>query len=439
MNLVRAASGRLAVVALLSLFATVAHATNGMYLAGYGSAAAGRAGTSLAVADCPLELQANPAGIALLNGGQFGFDAQVLAPSLTYDGDPMHNSMDAKSRYFTMPSLAYAHAGQTWSWGLGLISQGGMGATFSDYATPFGTHDETSSEVRFLTVTPTVAYTVNEKLALGASVNAGYSDVTFRFYPNTSYYNDMGTPLDPSDDMGFFGANLTKRARAINFSGRVGAMWTVSPQVRLGAVYQTETSGKYESGTLQLNQTSIGLGNVKYDGTVDGFTWPQMFGAGVLVKPSERWRVALDVRDYLWSGAMKTITVTGENPDKASPMTKPVMKFVFDWKDAVVVSAGTEVDVNPALTLRGGFNYGANPVPDNTLNPLFPAITQSHATLGCGWHLGRHTINAAVERAFESKVTNDNTNQNVNPFGPGATVAHSQWTFSLGVSHALPR
>jgi hypothetical protein len=53
---------------LLLRLAAPAFATNGMYLAGYGSEAAGRAGTNLAVADRALGLQANPAGIAQLQG-----------------------------------------------------------------------------------------------------------------------------------------------------------------------------------------------------------------------------------------------------------------------------------------------------------------------------------------------------------------------------------
>ncbi len=430
----------MAVIAGL-LLAAPALATNGMYLAGYGSEAAGRAGANLAIADRSLGLQANPAGIAQLQGRHFGVDLQLLVPKLGYNSDLTHTAIDAHNSVFGMPSFSYVQGrkGSPWTWGAGLISQGGMGATFDGYHTPFGTVDNTWSEVRFLTFTPTLAYAVNPDLAFGASVNAGYSDVAFSFYPNTSYYNTNGTPLDPSDDIGFFGANLTKRARAFNYSGRLGAMWSVVPQLQVGAIYQSKTQGDYKNGTLTLNQSAIGLGMVKYDAVVEGFTWPAQYGLGVQVRPVDRWMLTADMRRFQWSDAIQKIEVKGTKPDKASPVTAPVMPFVFDWKDVWAVAVGGEFRATPALTLRGGYNFGQNPVPAATLNPLFPAITEKHATVGAGYTWGGNTMNVALERAFEASVTNNNTDQNVNPFGPGANVTHSQWTFSLGVSRALSR
>ncbi len=431
----------LAAIALVALAAGPALATNGMYLAAYGSEAAGRAGANIAVADRALGLQANPAGIAQLQGGHLSADLQLLAPSLHYGGDPFGNSLDAKDAIFAMPSISYVRGGarSPWTWGFGLLSQGGMGAQFEGYSTPFGTKDGTYSEVRFLTATPTVAFTPVEDFSIGVSANVGYSDLKFRFYPNTSYYNDMGTPLDPTDDMAFFGANLNKRASALNYSGRVGLMWSALPELQLGAIYQTKTQGDYENGTLSLNMNSIGAGVVHYDATVEGFTWPDQVGLGVQLKPAERWRVAVDARRYLWSDAVSLIKVKGTNPDQPLPamMSTVTMPFTFEWKDEWTWIGGVEYRATDALTLRGGYNFGASPVPDETLNPLFPATVEQHAALGFGYTWGANTLNLALERGFEASQTNNNTNQNVNPFGPGASVDHSQWTVSVGFSKAF--
>lgn len=439
MRFVPAIRRALAATFLLALAAAPALATNGMYLAGYGSEPAGRGGANLAVADHALGLQANPAGIMHIRGRELNVDAQLLAPSLEYGGDPLGNRLDGESKLFAMPAISYVkgYPNSPWSWGVALISQGGMGATFEEYATPFGTRDKTTSEVRFATFTPTIAYRVNDALAFGASVNAGYSDVTFGFWPGTSYYNDGGTPMDPSDDMGFFGAELTTRARALTTSVRGGVLWHAHPMVTFGAVYQTETSGDYENGTLTLNQSALGLGDVRYDATVDGFTWPAQIGAGVEVRPAKRWLVAADLRLYQWEHAMKQITVTGRDPHVNSPVTNVVMPFVFNWEDQWVTSFGAEYAANAAFALRAGWNYGRSPVPDETLNPLFPATTLQHATAGLSWKRNGSTLNVAVERAFEAEQVNRNTNPNVNPFGTGMFVDHSQWTFSLGYGRAF--
>jgi long-chain fatty acid transport protein len=424
---------------LLALSSAPALATNGMYLAGYGSEPAGRGGANLAVADHALGLQANPAGIEHIRGRELCIDAQFLAPSLKYDGDPFGNAMDGKSKLFAMPAISYVkgYPESPWSWGIALISQGGMGATFENYATPFGTTDKTTSEVRFATLTPTVAYRANDQFSFGVSVNAGYSDVTFGFWPGTSYYNDGGTPADPTDDVGFFGADLSTRAKAYTTSVRGGALWHANPMFTFGAIYQTETSGDYKHGTLTLNETAIGLDKVQYDATVEGFTWPAQYGAGVEVRPAKGWMFAADVRRYLWNHAMNRITVKGENPSVASPVTNPVMPFVFNWDDQWVTSLGTEYAVNEAVTLRAGWNYGKSPVPDATLNPLFPATTVNHASGGLSWKRDGHMVNLALERAFNAEQVNLNTSPNVNPFGPGMCVEHSQWTFSLGYGRAF--
>jgi long-chain fatty acid transport protein len=216
-------------------------------------------------------------------------------------------------------------------------------------------------------------------------------------------------------------------------------MWSATPQVQLGAIYQTRTRGEYKNGTLSLNQTAIGLGVVKYDAVVEGFTWPEQFGFGLQVRPESRWMMAADARRHLWSGAIRTINVRGTNPDKASPVAAPLMPFVFDWKDAWTVGLGAEFRATEAVTLRGGYNFGESPVPDATLNPLFPAITRKHATIGGGYTWAGNTVNVAVERAFAASQTNTNTDPNVNPFGPGAFVDHSQWTISFGFSRAFSR
>jgi long-chain fatty acid transport protein len=437
---IRRALGAAAV--LVALAAAPALATNGMYLAGYGSEAAGRGGANLAIADRALGLQANPAGIAQLQGNHLSFDLQGLLPDLRFAGDPFGNQVEGKDRLFTMPSVSFVRGGKDtpWTWGLGLISQGGMGATFQNVATPFGTKDETFSEVRFLTLTPTVAFAVSRDVALGLSANVGYSDVQFRFWPYTSFYSDGGTPADPGDDMGFFGASLVDRARAFNYSVRAGAMWTVNEQVQIGAVFQTRTQGDYENGKLRMNMSAIGLGGVNYDATVDGFTWPGQVGLGVQVRPAERWLFAFDTRYYLWHDAMERITVKGTNPSNPSaPYAEIRMPFTFLWDDQWAYALGGEYRASDALTVRGGWNYGRSPVPDATLNPLFPATTQQHAAAGLGYTWRGNTVNLAVERAFEASQVNGNLDPNVNPFGPGAGVDHSQWTVSLGFSKAFSR
>ncbi len=423
-------------IALLCVAAPV-WGTNGMYLAGYGSEAAGRGGANLGVADHALGLQANPAGITHIRGHELNVDAQVLAPQLKYSGDPLGNAMDGASKVFIMPSLSYAQGTESSpiSWGVAFLSQGDIGATFENYLTPYGTRDKTSSEVRFATLSPTIAYEMTDEFSIGVSGHAGYSDLKLAFWPNTSQYESGSTPNTQAGV--FFGSELTTRPKAFLMSARGGALWHAHPKITFGAIYQTETTGDYTNGTLTSNQTSANLGKVQYDAKVTGFTWPAQIGGGVEVRPLSRVMLAGDVRRYLWNHAMKQITVTGTNPSSSQAQSTITMPFLFNWKDQWVVNAGAEFAATPEFTVRGGYNYGKSPVPDETLTPLFPATTLHHATGGFTWTRFGNSVTLAVERAFNAEQINRNTNPLVNPFGAGMCVDHAQWTFSAGFGRSF--
>jgi len=418
-------------VVLLLAVPSTALATNGMYLAAYGAEANGRGGTNIAVADRSLALQANPAGIAQLQGNHFSVDLQILRPEIRYYGDAFGNNLKAESTSFFMPSFSYVRGGEKWAWGIGLVSQGGMGANFKDFNTPFMTSDETFSEVRFANLTPTFAYSFTDDLSIGVTANLGYSDVAFRFWPNTSFFQD------PQNN--FFGANLKDPPVAFNYSGRLGLMWRATPKWQFGFVYQTKTYGDYEDGTLVLDMSSIGLGDVSYDAKVENFTWPEQWGVGVQFRPGQKWMVAFDVKQYLWSDAVSDIAVTGTNPSNSMAFPEVEMPFAFFWEDQTVYLLGLEYRVTPDAIVRAGYNYGKSPVPDSTLNPLFPATTEKHLTVGGGWNWGKgHTFNVAIERAFENSQTNSNTNPMLDPFA-GSTITHEQWTVAFGYSKAFAR
>lgn len=421
--------------AVVAAVGTPAAATNGMYLVGYGPETVARGGANIAIADRTLAINFNPAGIAQLQGNHLAVSMSTLAPSLTF-GNQANETFDGEARYFTMPAFTYVRAGKEspWSFGFGMVAQGGMGASFEGENTFFGTRDETFTEVRFATMTPTVAYAFNEDMALGLTANVGYADASFRFFPRTSFFN----PDNPA--MSFPGVNL-KQAGGLQTNLRLGWWWRPDPRFSVGAIYQTETESNFKDGDMWVNFESFpGLGRkVLYSADLDGFTFAAQAGVGVAVRPHDRWVVALDVKRYFWDHAIDTIVVTATDPDTPGAPPTLELPFVFDWRDQWVFALGADYRASDRLTLRGGYNYGESPVPDDTLTPLFPATTEQHLTAGFGWLSGGKLIEVAVERAFGKSQTNDNPDPMVNPFGPGATVEHEQWTVSFGVSWAWAR
>ena len=67
-----------------------------------------------------------------------------------------------------------------------------------------------------------------------------------------------------------------------------------------------------------------------------------------------------------------------------------------------------------------------NPIPDATVNPLFPATVKNHATLGFAYQASTtDALNAALTVAPSTSVTS----------GTGVTIAHGQTNLQLMYTH----
>lgn len=436
-NLVHSTSLGLAMLVILASLGGVpcAHATNGMYLTGYGAESVGRGGANLAISDRSLAINFNPAGIAQLQGNHLSFSLSFLAPVME-TANLVNPSTDAESKLFPLPAVAYVRGGNDtpWTWGVGFVAQGGMGARYKNINTFFGTRDEIFSEVRFMTFVPTVAYSLSDDMAVGATLNIGYGDVAFRFFPETSFFNTQ----DPVNS--FFGVRMDQ-AGGLQHNLRVGWWWRPRPRWSVGAVYQTETESDFSGADTEIDFSGhpfIGS-KVGYESDVEGFTFAAQAGIGFAFRATERWTLALDLKRYFWDDAIDTIEVRATSPDVPGAPPEVVLPFVFDWKDQWIVAFGGDFRWSDRLTLRAGYNFGENPVPDNTLTPLFPATVEHHVSVGASWLHGHRTYEIALEHAFENNSVNGNPDPRVNPFGPGSEVSHQQWLLSLSVSTARAR
>jgi long-chain fatty acid transport protein len=425
-----------------SVLCPAAHATNGMNMIAYDAVSAGMGGADAAVETGCTAVAANPANLSTLCKSSLVVNLSLLAPKIGFANTSMSgaNDLDGKSQIFPLPFLGYANrVGESGlAWGLGLFAQGGMGVDLRDVHTNFGTSDRIYSNVRYMRLAPTLSYAVTEKLALGATVHAGYSDIAYKFFPKTSYYSpgQDDTP-GTADDMAFPGQAL-KGARSLGVAFRAGARYEVTPKLSFGGTYTSKSTLDYKNGDLDMNFTAMGLGPVRYDASVDGFDWPAAVEGGVAVKLLENTlTIAGDAQWINWSDALKTVTVKGDSPDNPNAAPSVQIPFIFNWDDQMVYAAGAAWAFSERDIVRAGYNFASNPIPDDCVYPLFPATTESHATVGYGRSFNRVLVDLAYEHAFESKATNSNTNQMENPFGPGDRITHAQNTLHVAVTYKL--
>lgn len=294
-----------------------------------------------------------------------------------------------------------------------------MGADFKGLNTAFGTVDRIYTNVRYAKITPSVAYEITKNFSVGVAFNVGYSDVEMEFFPNTFFPGAEGVPS-------FAGMDV-ENEYAFGYGAKIGLMYKLSDVISIGSVYTTRSELDYDNGEIEFyGPDPIGG---RYDASMEGFAWPASWGIGIGITPNSKTLIAVDITWVNWNDALDTVTI--KNASDVPGMDS--IDFRMDWKDQIVIAIGGAYDVTENLTVRVGYNYGENPVPNETLSPLFPAITEHHVTFGFGYKISKNMrIDGAWEHAFNKTVTYYNQEA---PFGPNAIEEHSQNTAHLFVSY----
>jgi long-chain fatty acid transport protein len=285
--------------------------------------------------------------------------------------------------------------------GVAAFVQGGEGATYRNVPTVFGTTDDLAIDLRYLRLAPAAAYAISERLTLGAAIWVGRATLELQLFPETSFLNPAPAPgaLDR-----FFGVRF-EDSEAYGAGGRVGILYRATPWLQLGLQYATPSVLAYRGGKLVLNMRAAGLGQVRYDGALDNFSWPQELGLGLVVRPFPRLLLSTDLKWINWDGALNTVVLRARNPRVAAAPPHLDLPLPLHWKDQWVVAAGMAYGVTDNLVLRVGYNHANNPVPKDTLSPLFATILEDHLTAGLGYMRGRFGIDLSFIYGLPIRVS----------------------------------
>jgi len=364
----------------------IAYATNGMLMEGYGPIAAGMGGAAMAYDNGTAAMANNPATLALMaDGSRIDLMLGHVGPDVSVPGVMGDSSADA----FYMPAFGYVKKQGKLAYGAGIYGQGGMG-------TEYASGDMAQVSVGRL-IFP-MAYSVNERFNIGGSLDvvwagmdlvAGAAGINFK---------------DESDFSG--------QAKGYSVAAKLGFTYKLDDALTVGGVYQT-------AGNLP---------DLK-DGTyrVEGFDMPPILGLGLAWQANDRLMVAVDVKDVMWGSSMDTVTI--HTPGGPVP-------FRQDWDNQIVVSLGLAYQFTDAFTGRVGYNHGKNPIPDQTVNYLWPAIVEDHYTVGFGYAFSKQSqLNFALSYVPEVSVTG--TGPAMPAGNGGMIIEHSQMNWQLMYSYSF--
>lgn len=378
---------RLASVIALSGLAISAHATNGYFTHATSVRAQGMAGVATAMSHDSLTAAVNPAAIAGLQAGQqldLGVtyfrperSADISGNGFGIDGHYDGNDTEA----FWMPELGFArkHSDQL-SYGLALYGNGGMNTNYgSNPFTNFGAQGSAGVNLMQMFVTGTVAYRVTDS----QSVGVGVTWVREQF---------AAKGIQPFAGMSQDGNAVSNQGTdtATGWGLKLGWQGTVAHGVTLGAAWssaiKTDGFDRY-SGLFAEN---------------GGFDVPENYSAGVAWQVIPALTLAADWQ-YIAYGSVRSIA---NELNEGGPLGADNGSG-FGWDDINVYKIGAEYDVQPGLTLRAGFSYCDQPVPDSQtfFNILAPGVIQKHASLGATYPVNdNNAVSVAYTHGFEQTV-----------------------------------
>lgn len=457
----------LAASVLLALGSQPVFATNGMLMEGYGPVSTAMGGAASALDVGTSGMANNPATLSMMEDGaqkvevSLGIlqpDVKTTAPT---PGGPVSTKSGGDS--YLMPAAGYVRKKGKVSYGVGVLSQGGMGTEYGGN-TPLGmaAGGNARSELGVGAIMFPIAYEVNDRLSIGGTVDyvwggldmkmgmpisstSGSVPGTFGDFAGAAFggkqvlgsasgtlVNGLGSmvtsPTTTAAAFDFSNNNdFTGQANGGGVSAKIGATYKVTPKLTVGGSYRMKTNMNdfTGDGSMKLVDLTTGATTVTIPGkyTVKDFQFPATTTVGMAYKATDKTTVAADVSHIAWSDAMKNFNLnfTANNGASADVSMKQ------EWDNQVVVKLGVAHDVNDKLTVRGGVNLAKNPVPDDYLNPLFPAIIKNHVTGGFSYAVSKKSkVSASLAYAPKVEQTNKYT---------GISTSHSQTNWQVMYSH----
>jgi long-chain fatty acid transport protein len=321
----------------------------------------------------------NPAGMTRLAGSHVLVGGQVLYADLAFDPDSG-----------TSPALGTGSGGNPVGWfpgggayvtyaithdvTVGLAAAGTFGLALGYDEGWVGRYYAQEATMAGVSVLPSVAWRVNDRLSVGASLNAMYGVLVQKVGINSVTGPDGQLALDD---------------RAWGFGANVGVLWEPAPGTRLGLVYNSQVNLDFSarpeftglSPALQALLAARGLDTAKVQ---LGIKVPQGIMASAFHQVDGRWAVLASAGWQQWSRFGMLEAGISDTSDPTSVTTD--LGFDDTWHLAL----GAQLRATPAWRIDAGVAYDSSFQDSSNVSPMLPA--------DAAWRFGLGVRNEATER-----------------------------------------
>ncbi|MCU1282292.1 MAG: rane protein involved in aromatic hydrocarbon degradation [bacterium] len=353
-----------------------------------GARAIGIGGGYTAIADDPTAVWHNPAGTAIYGDNVAYVGGELVILNRTYTPDAQSplgqgpNGITKTISENTAPTFIPI-IGATTRFGFGkaaptrfafsLLAYDAYGGSISYNAADLSKIDLStgkpkvqgisSTQITDFEVTPTLAYQVNDVLAVGAGLRIGINNFSV------------------NDTESAFAANLT--GSGVGIGGIFGLMVRPHRLVQIGAVYRTPLSASI-SGSGPLSVGGLSQGNKDFGLNI---TWPQSAGLGVTVYPHRRILVTAQADWTAWSSIQKLAL------DIGGLVQAKEMRYM----DSYAIHAGVQGVITRFLVARIGGSIDSNAIPDRTVRRENQDDLKGTVAAGLGVHFWKIFLDGAFE------------------------------------------
>lgn len=356
---------------LFVLIAAVFLIFSGLYAGGWnntliGCRALALGGAFVGVADDPSAIFYNPAGLAFQREKlNFSVDGFHVWPTHEYI---MCNGAKAQSKFnCSLPQIFLSYrTSDKLTLGFGFyIPYAGSGVDWKEgeLGYPF------KSVMGIYTLTPTLAYQVNERLSVGFNLN---------FYRGIL---SVDTEMDP------YGP-ISAEESGSAFSAGFGLMFRPSEKIGIGLSVRGPARMKL-TGETSIKVTYPSVGTVYLDRDSEtSFNLPWDIEVGFSYRITENFLFSTSAQYTMWSALDKVEKVIKDLPLVGDYREVEEMNF----KNILILRAGIECFISGGIIVRGGIGLDRYATPEETLN--FKNIDVDKFTLlgGIGYRTGRTQI-----------------------------------------------
>ena len=378
----------LALVSAASHGVASGFAINEQSVSSMGTAFAGRSSS----ADDASTVFGNPAGISRLKREQVSGGIALIhaktdidhasgSASGSNEGD-MVPFIGAPMGYYVKP------LDDNWSFGLGLYVPFGL---VTDYERSFqGRYHGDRSEVRVITLQPTLSYRVNEQLSIGfgPTINRIDGELT------SAIDNPIPTAADGK-------VKIKGNDTALGYN--LGMLFEITPQTRFGLTYHSKVDYRLKGETTVSGPGFvIGSSAGTYDASLE-LTTPESVDFSVTHELNTDWTLYAGSTWTRWSRLEEIRAdnqgVGGLLAGNLSSISEPQ-----NWHDTWAHAVGAAYKLNPQWTLRAGLAVDQSPTNNTDRSPRIPTGDRKIISLGTAWS---PNDDVTIDLAYSYLMEND--------------------------------